>query len=71
MGVKRDVHPFKGMTRRWFVRMEYKFQDAWIGIYWDRQPLGLDVWVCILPMFPIHFGWEPQVLHESPIGGDG
>lgn len=65
---KRNIPPFNGVTRRWFVRVERKMQDAWVGVYWDRAPLALDVWVCIVPMLPIHFGWIAQAFHDGPIG---
>jgi hypothetical protein len=66
--VPRDLKPFHGMTRRWFVRVEWKMQDCWIGVYWCRDyPKQLDVWLCVLPMLPIHFGWKAQVkFSEEP-----
>ena len=58
------LEPFKGMTRRWFVKVEWKPQDAWIGVFWKRTyPWRLDAWVCVLPMLPLHFGWRAQVRH--------
>lgn len=55
-------------TRRLLsVRLEFKAQDCWVGIYWQRHPNlpdWFDVWVCLLPMLPIHVqGWlfrEPR-----------
>jgi hypothetical protein len=38
----------------WSVALEFKPQDLWIGAYWHRSEDGLDVWVCLLPMLPIH-----------------
>lgn len=65
---KRDLRPFTGMTRRWFVGVEWKPQDCWLGVFWKRDhPMSLDVWVCLLPMVPIHFGWVAQV---DGIGGE-
>lgn len=62
--MKRNLRPFKGMTRRWFVRLEWKPQDCWIGAFWKRNhPWSLDVWVCVLPMVPLHFGWIAQAAH--------
>ena len=57
--------PFIGLTKRWFARFEFKKEDAWIGVFWkrDQHKLSLDVWVCILPMVPLHFGYQPQVTH--------
>ncbi len=67
--------------RRWFIRVEWKPQDLWVGAFWKSLfdhasywPAGtpttnqhgekgrwirthLDVYVCLLPMVPLHFGW--------------
>ena len=68
---RRDIKPFKGMTRRWFIRLEWKPRDCWVGAFWkggtfrgrlDEKPY-LDVWVCIIPMLPIHYGWKARVSH--------
>jgi len=52
------------MTRRWFCRFEWKPQDCWVGVFWKSGGIwpgfgrvSLDVWVCVLPMIPLHFGW--------------
>ena len=44
------------------INVEFKPQDLWVGIYWRWRGVGmfpwwawLDVWVCIVPMFPLHF----------------
>lgn len=36
------------------VRIERKWQDCWIGVYWARSDDRLDVWVCLIPCFPVH-----------------
>ncbi len=36
------------------VRLEFKPQDFWLGAYWDKENL----WICLLPMLPIHFRWD-------------
>jgi len=48
------------------VRLEFKPQDLWIGVFWKRLP-GYDpeeepvaevhVWICLLPMLPLHIQW--------------
>ena len=45
-------------TRRWFCRLEWKVQDLWVGVFWKRAAMSLDVWVCVVPCVPIHFGWN-------------
>lgn len=42
-----------------WLRIEFKPQDFWVGVYWKRTYDKvymdyLDIWVCIVPMFPIH-----------------
>jgi hypothetical protein len=37
------------------LRVEWKVQDCWIGVFWRRVGLlGYDWWVCLLPCLPIH-----------------
>lgn len=48
------------------VRLEFKLPDMWVGAFWrvERRnvPIGaektVDLWVCLVPMFPIHFTWN-------------
>ena len=45
--------------RKFFFKVEWKIQDLWVGVFWERRPhWGLDVWVCIIPTLPFHFGWR-------------
>jgi len=52
------------------LRLEFKPQDCWVGVYWRRTPWGgmyldrgwlqgcvTDVWICLVPMLPIHIRW--------------
>jgi hypothetical protein len=39
----------------WYVRVEFKPQDLWVGAYWKRVGHVLDVWLCLLPCLPLHF----------------
>lgn len=54
--------------QKWKLRIEFVKQDVWIGVFWRSlrnyestglngpgEPQNLDVWVCIVPCFPIHF----------------
>lgn len=54
--------PERVFDKRWFCRIEFKAVDCWIGAFWKRdiEDESLDVWVCILPMLPIHFGWTAE-----------
>lgn len=51
------------MPGRWSVKLEFKPQDLWIGLYWKRtnceiehgsEPFVTDVWICLVPCLPIH-----------------
>lgn len=41
-----------------WCRFKFKPQDCWIGVYWRTSHLALadklDVWICLLPMLPLH-----------------
>ncbi len=49
------------------VRLEFKPQDCWIGAYWEARGCPCEdpfcqcceqhLWVCLLPMLPIHLNW--------------
>ncbi len=40
------------------MRLEWKPQDCWIGAYWERRGADWHLWVCLLPMLPLHFRWR-------------
>lgn len=43
------------------IRIERKWQDCWIGVYWDCREDSFgeigDIWICLIPCFPIHISW--------------
>jgi hypothetical protein len=48
---------------RWTLRLERKIADLWVGVFWSRGSWSnpghgdgrtLDIWICLLPVFPIH-----------------
>lgn len=51
------------------IRLERKWQDLWIGLYWKVENVWLPphcgkfigrrvhLWVCLVPCFPIHVVW--------------
>lgn len=43
------------ITPQIIVDLEFKLQDMWIGLYWNNNKYVFDAWICIVPMFPIHF----------------
>lgn len=42
----------------WKIRLEFKVEDMWIGIFWKRN--RPDIWICFIPMFPVHV-WNEEV----------
>lgn len=49
---------FSVFERFCWIRLEYKLQDMWIGLFWRRHGSGGDVWICLLPCLPIHISWD-------------
>lgn len=35
---------------RWLVEP----RDLWIGVYWNRYPSALDLFICVLPALPVN-----------------
>jgi hypothetical protein len=46
------------------VRLEFKPEDLWIGVFWRRgrdwYVPKLHVWVCLIPCFPLHFTFDRE-----------
>lgn len=45
--------------RRFTLAIEFKAADLWIGCYWRKitgtaVDDGIEAWVCIVPMLPLH-----------------
>lgn len=58
-GLRRVSNPApqirpKGAWRLLRAEVKLKPQDLWIGVYWEAQPGRLNVWVCLLPIVPLH-----------------
>lgn len=54
-----------------WMRLEFKPQDLWVGAYWEHRPgrqitpsipdwrwRDLHIWLCLLPMLPLHLVFE-------------
>jgi hypothetical protein len=37
-----------------FVALEWKLQDGWWGVFTRLEGGSRDVWICLLPCFPLH-----------------
>jgi hypothetical protein len=43
------------MFNKYKIKIEFVPQDFWIGIFWKKQLDRFDLYLCLIPMFPIHF----------------
>lgn len=39
---------------RVILRLEFKIQDMWIGVFWDLRGSDFHLWMCLVPCFPLH-----------------
>lgn len=42
------------------IKLEFKPQDLWLGLYWEYKKDFGHAWLCLIPMLPIHFTWESK-----------
>lgn len=69
-----DPRDWSDKRKQLSVRLELKWEDLWIGVFWKRQnhdkgllwekPLEfktLDIWICVLPCLPLHIRFREQV----------
>jgi len=48
------------------IKLEFKPQDLWMGVFWKdtiegaKVPIKVrwDLWICLIPMVPIHITWR-------------
>lgn len=52
----------EGMT----VQIEWKPQDMWVGVFWKRRVISTDVWICLVPCFPIHIYFLNKLKIKAP-----
>lgn len=36
------------------VKLLVEPRDLWVGLYWNRFPKALDLYVCIVPVLPVN-----------------
>jgi hypothetical protein len=46
------------------VCLQFQPRDVWVGVYWERMSY-LSIYVCIIPMFPLHFRRHTLVPREE------
>ncbi len=54
------------------IGFEFKPQDCWIGMYWKKEYRSIgknwyrfNIWICLLPMLPLHIGFGNYPLKEG------
>ncbi|AYD83937.1 hypothetical protein SEA_GETALONG_77 [Gordonia phage Getalong] len=40
--------------RMWVGRCIFEPRDLWVGVFWDRRPDGLHIYVCPFPTLVLH-----------------
>ena len=54
------------------VKIEYKLQDFWVGIFWKSDiehgqgetVKRYHIWICLIPCFPIHIITKYKFCYE-------
>ena len=36
------------------VQLQVEPKDIWIGCFWERTEIALHIYVCLVPMVPLH-----------------
>lgn len=52
-----------GCRYRWHVALEQKWEDGWVGYFWTTtrgRAWVLNVWICVVPFFPVHVFIQKQ-----------
>jgi hypothetical protein len=49
------------------LQLGFKLQDCWIGFSWQRKHYTQHLWVCIIPMLPLHFYWDVEVEERAKV----
>lgn len=39
----------------WGLSLEFKLSDMWVGVFWRNGKYDIDIWVCLIPCFPMHY----------------
>ena len=40
-------------TKALRLRLYFEPRDAFVGIFWDSRPSGFNLWLVVIPMFPL------------------
>lgn len=42
------------------VQLQWEPRDWWMGLFWRTTPLCVHVYVCIVPLIPLHITWTTR-----------
>lgn len=67
---------------RWYfdgVKLKWEPRDLWVGVYWRKEnPYydggwwgSFDIYVCLVPCFPIRFAWAALSPKTREAEGEG
>ncbi len=52
------------MTKR-KLALEFVLEDFWVGCFWRKSADRFDLWVCLVPCFPVHYSrFEGEIFGE-------
>ncbi len=36
------------------VQLQFEPRDMWVGLFWRKTQIAFHLYICIVPLFPIH-----------------
>ena len=51
------------------VQFQYEPRDWWVGIFWRRTKIALHVYVCLIPLVPLHITVRRKCCANAPTPG--
>lgn len=54
------------------IQFQWEPRDLWLGLFWRKTKIALHIYICILPMVPLHITKERiQPYSDDEIWDDG
>ncbi len=48
------------------VQVEWEPRDVWIGLFWHKTVLAVHLYICLIPLMPLHVMWaRPRLKGEG------
>ena len=42
------------------IQFQFEPRDVWVGVFWRSTPLCMHLYVCLLPLVPLHVTWTTR-----------